>query len=381
MLWMYMLGTRSVSTLLFKDIAPVLSIHKWLGKYATPMIFLHPLLITYSKSEVWFYSVIPQIATKSERHILLGQIALFLLFMTWIVSAYLRERIGFRPWKYLHYFAYICVPFVLLHVPDLGSQEQSYPLVMLYYLAIVVTFITFSILRLRSLLNLDRKEYIITSHSQLTDIDRQLVVRPRTSLLHTPHMGQYVYIKLGYISEDHPFSVTSYEKSTGDITLTYRSAGMYTKELAKLTDGATVYMSGPFGTFTQELNDKQTPVVYIAGGIGVTPFVSRIIEEGAQREQWLFAANRTKETAVLSQDLKSALGDRHVSFYNHESDELGPNEERGYITAASIQKYIADPLRYHYYICGPTPMMAAVRKELASLGIPEDVIFSEKFGW
>ena len=381
MLWMYILGTRSVSTFVFKDIAPVLSIHKWLGKYATPMIFLHPLLITYSKSEMWFYSLIPQIATKSERHILLGQIALFLLFVTWVVSAYLREKIGFRPWKYLHYLAYVCVPFVLLHIPGLGSQEQGYPLVRLYYLAIVLTFLAFSILRLRSLLNLDRKDYVIISNDKLTDIDRQLIVRPRTSSLRTPHMGQYVYIKLGYISEDHPFSVTSCDTSTGDITLTYRAAGMYTKELAKLTSGGIVYMSGPFGTFTHKLNDTQTPVVYIAGGIGVTPFVSRILKENTQREQWLFAANRTKETAVFSQELTSILGDKHVSFYNHESGTLGPNEEQGYITAASIQKYITDPLQYHYYVCGPASMMAAVRKELASLGIPEEVVFSERFGW
>jgi predicted ferric reductase len=380
MLWMYMLGTRSVSTFIFKDIAPILSIHKWLGKYATPMIFAHPILITYSRGEAWFYSLIPQFATKSERHILLGQIAILLLLITWFVSAYLRERIGFRPWKYIHYLAYICVPFALLHIPDLGSQEQTFPLVKFYYFLLVLVFMIFSILRLRSLFNLDRKEYVISSNSQLTDIDRQLIVRPRASSLMPPRMGQYVYIKLGYISEDHPFSVTWYDKDTGSITLTYRSAGMYTKELAKLLEGAVVYMKGPFGTFTHEIG-AEIPVVYIAGGIGVTPFISRILNESNKREQWMFLANRTKATAVLSTTLKTVLHDRHIAFYNQEKNELGPNEEKGYINADGLRKYLTDPLKYHYYICGPVPMMVAVRKELASLGVQEDAIFTERFGW
>lgn len=382
MLWVYMLGTRSVSALIFKDIAPVLSIHKWLGKYAIPMIFFHPLLITYSRSEPWLYSLTPHIGTSSERHILLGQIAISLLAFTWFVSAYLREKIGFRPWKYLHYLAYLCVPFALLHIPNLGSQVLTHPFVKAYYLLLVIVFIGFTIVRLRSLLNLDRKQYVVSSQSELTDIDRQLVVRPVGAPVAPPRHGQYVYIKLGYISEDHPFSVTSYDADTHELTLTYRAAGMYTRELAKLSQGSVVYMSGPYGIFTEELtHDEDAPVVYIAGGIGITPFVSRIMAEASTREQWLFAANRNKTTTVLSSALKSLLKTRHVAVYSQEKGALDNGEERGHVTAALLTRHLQEPKRYRYYLCGPVPMMTAVRRELAELGINDTDIMSEKFGW
>lgn len=382
LLWMCILGTKTVTTLVFKDIAPVLEIHKWIGKYATPMILLHPILITISRGESWFYSILPNISSLTDRHILLGQISLALLFFTWFVSAYLREKIGFRPWKYLHYLAYICVPFALLHVPDLGSQEQASGFVKLYYLSLVVMFLIFSIMRVRSLLNLDRVRYVVQSQIALTDIDNQIILLPDTDSLKHPRSGQYVYIKLGYISEDHPFSVTHYDTHTGALTLTYRTDGMYTKELGKLVPGESVFMSGPFGTYTSELGTLDTtPVVYIAGGIGVTPFVSRILGESTIREQWLFLANRSREVAVLSRDLKIVLGTRQVNVYSSNIGDSTPNEEFGYIDADLLSRYLSSPHNYRFYLCGPPRMMTAVRAELRTMGIPDSQIYTEKFGW
>lgn len=384
LLWMYILGTKSVTSLVFTDIAPVLSIHKWLGKYGSMAIFLHPLLIAYSYGKSWLFAFTPGVDTVAERHILLGQIAFWVLLLTWLVSAFLRKHMAFRPWKYLHYLAYVCIPFALLHVPDLGSNEMKYLSVKAYLFALGLTFVAFSILRLRSLLNLDRTAYRVVQHTPITmandfllklaPMDRQRISPPRR--------GQYVYIKLGLISEDHPFSVTRYDAATGEITLAYRVAGMYTKELVKLTAGVPVYLSGPFGSFTSDLADTdETPVVYVAGGIGVTPFVDRIVNETTAREQWLFAANRTRASAVMVPQLRNYLGERCVSIYSAEQATLGPGEERGYISSEIIRKYLADPSMYRYYVCGPPSMVTAVREVLYDLDVPKSAILSEKFGW
>jgi predicted ferric reductase len=118
----------------FQDLAPVLKIHKWLGKYGLIAIFLHPILITISYGESWLYSFIPQLSTVAERHIMLGQIPFWLLLIVWLTSAIVRDRIAFRPWRYIHWLAYICVTFALLHVPDLGSQESTVTAVKAIYL-------------------------------------------------------------------------------------------------------------------------------------------------------------------------------------------------------------------------------------------------------
>lgn len=86
---MYILGAKSVMGLIFSDLAPVLSIHKWLGKYGVLAVFVHPLLVTFSFGESLLYSFIPHIGTLYERHVTLGRISFWLLLLTWFVSALL----------------------------------------------------------------------------------------------------------------------------------------------------------------------------------------------------------------------------------------------------------------------------------------------------
>lgn len=381
LLWMYILGAKSLFGMFFTDLAPVLKIHKWIGKYGTLAVFVHPILITISYGASWLYSFIPAISTWAERHILLGQIAFWLLLFIWVVSALVRDQISWRAWRYLHALAYICVPFVLLHIPDLGSQQRAYPLVNAYLMMLVATFVLVSVVRIASLINLDRTKYRIGRHVKLTSIDYMMQLEPVGSRRLSPKLGQYIYIKLGFMSEDHPFSLTQYDARTGVLTVTYRPSGMYTRELAKLPVGEAVLLSGPYGTFTRDIDTSNDPVVYLSGGIGVTPFVGRILRDASTREQWLFAANRSRELAVLYQPLKDALGERAVAIYNNETTELAAGEESGYLTVDILKKYLGNLDRYHFYLCGPPAMMAAMRPMLASAGIAPNRIFSEEFGW
>lgn len=205
---------------------------------------------------------------------------------------------------------------------------------------------------------------------------------PTSDQMIRPRRGQYVYLKLGFLSEDHPLSVTQFDEETGEITLTYRLAGMYPGELAKLTTEQTVLLSGPYGSFTSDLaTDDRSTVVYITGGIGITPFVDRVMRESETREQWLFAANRTKPLAVLYEPLRKRLGSRAVAVYSRDQSEMGQNEEVGYITYDLLTKYLNDPARYRYYICGPARMITSMTAMLTSNGIAQDAVHSEEFAW
>lgn len=381
LIWMLIIGAKGVMGHIFSDLAPVLSIHKWLGKYGTLAIFTHPLLVTIGYGESLLFSFTPLIDTWPQRHILLGQIAFWVLLLTWILSALVRNILSWRTWKYLHYLAYICVPFVLLHVPELGSQQRSNPFVNAYYMMLVATYAIVMLVRLTSLFNLDRTRYRITRHVKLTPLDYMIQLEPVGIRRLTPRFGQYVYVKLGFISEDHPFSVTQYDDVTGSITVTYRISGMYTKELSGAAVGKTVLLSGPYGTFMQETHDDTTPVVYIAGGIGVTPFVGRILHESDKREQWLFSANRSREVAVLYGPLKKTLSNRAIAIYSTQGGLPVANEERGYITENVLRKYLSEPQAYRYYICGPPVMMDTVRDLLLAMDIKPNQIQSEIFGW
>lgn len=382
LLWMYILGAKSIMGLVFRDPAPVLSIHKWIGKYGVLAIFLHPLLMVLHFGESFLYPFLPDISTYYERHVTLGRIAFWTLLFTWIVSAILRDRIAFRPWKYLHYIACLCVPFALLHVPGVGSHYMSSTAVKTYFFTLVVVYAVVTVLRLRGFLNLDKYAYTVTGQTKLSDTDYVLNLTPLTKTFIHPKRGQFVYLKLGYISEDHPFSILRYDEKTGSLAVGYRASGIYTSIMSRLKVSDTVFVGGPYGTFMADYESDDRPTVFLAGGIGITPFVDQIIQHAGKREQWLFAANRSRETAVLITEFKPYLKTRLINVYSREAGPLRPNEELGYITAKLLQKYLGKDLKsYCFYLCGPPPMMDAMKKLLREANLPESQFKSETFGW
>lgn len=381
LLWMYILGAKSIMGIVFKDLAPVLSIHKWLGKYAVLGIFAHPLLVTFSFGESLFYSFIPHIGTLYERHVTLGRISFWLLLLTWFVSALLRDRITFRPWKYLHYLAYICAPFALLHIPNVGSNYMASQTVRVYFFLLLVVFAIVTFVRLRGILNLDKSAYTVVKQLKVSDTDYTLYLKPKNLDYVSPKRGQYIYLKLGYISEDHPFSVLQYDNETHMLTVGYRVFGDYTNIMTKLTPGETVYVGGPYGAFMSDYSADTRPAVFLAGGIGITPFVDQIIQNHTEKEQWLFAANRARATTVFVPQLAPYLGNKLVRVYSQEPSALQPGEESGHITSELLQKYLGDMHGYSFYLCGPSAMMKAMKTMLLEHGIPSNQIHSEKFGW
>lgn len=382
LLWSYMLGAKSISGLVFRDIAPVLSIHKWLGKWGTIAIFLHPLLIMYSYGESLLYTVIPDATTRFESHVTLGRLSFIIVLIIWATSALLRSRIKFRPWRYIHLLGYIALPFAFLHVPDVGSQFMSVQTIKIYYFGLVVIFAVFTLLRIRGLLALDKTSYRIVAHRQLTSGERPawlLQLRPVDEHI-APAKGQYIYIKDGLISEDHPFSVLDYNSDSGDILVTYRAIGRFTQELTKRTVGSTLLLGGPFGSFTHEIEEENKPVVFVAGGIGIAPML-RHLQEKPAREQWLFYANQTKDTAVIIPELRRIIGNRLVTIFSRQTQDLEPLDEQGHLSGELFLRYLEQPSNYRYYLCGSDKMMQDIAAELASIGVSKDAIRREAFTW
>ncbi len=385
LLWMYVLGAKSVTRLFFKDLAPVLGVHKDLGKYGSIAFLLHPVFAVYGfftpSLKSLTYIFLPNTSSLIYRHIALGQIAFYCIAVIWVTSIFFRKRLGFRAWKYIHYFAYFSLPFAILHVPDLGPQFMASRMVKLYFLAIAGSFVVASLFRLSGWLNLDRKRYIIVNHSKITDHDFMIVLQPTTDEWLAPEAGQYVYVKQGIISEDHPFSVTYYDEESGELTIIYRYTGTFTRYLTGLAQGEEVSIMGPFGAFTQDIpEDGQQPVVYLAGGVGVTPFVQRLIDNRRDQSQLLFMANRTHSTAPLVRTLKKALGDRLVAIYSRDMP-AGAGEESGRISEALLRKYIAAPRSSVYYICGSEPFVEECKRILGRMNIAPERIRQEEFSW
>ena len=118
--------------------------------------------------------------------------------------------------------------------------------------------------------------------------------------------------------------------------------------------------------------------IFIAGGAGVTPFISifkQLEKENKVGNNKLLFANKTKADIILEDKFRELLGD---NFINILSDEKIATYEFGFISAELIRKH-TNELAPYIYLCGPEPMMQAVEKQLAQLGISEDFIVREGF--
>lgn len=118
--------------------------------------------------------------------------------------------------------------------------------------------------------------------------------------------------------------------------------------------------------------------VFIAGGAGITPFLSilrNLKKSNSIGNNKLLFANKTKADIIQKEVFENMLG---KNFINILSDEKLEGYEHGFISAEIIKKHSAPNLKY-YYLCGPPPMMTAVEKHLATLGIAKEFIVREAF--
>jgi ferredoxin-NADP reductase len=151
--------------------------------------------------------------------------------------------------------------------------------------------------------------------------------------------------------------------------------------------GSLLQVRAPLGHF--HIDRSLEPVVLIAGGIGITPMLSMLtwsLTQQADREVWLFYGVRNRHelmAPVTLQTLASAHPNFHLQICFSDpltSDELGRDfQHHGRVNVALLRRLL--PLKpYHFYICGPTPMLESLVPALEDWGVRDSHIHFEAFG-
>lgn len=146
-----------------------------------------------------------------------------------------------------------------------------------------------------------------------------------------------------------------------------------TKEMLNLKQGDELVLHDVFGT----INYKGEGV-FIAGGAGITPFISILRDLKAKNsigKNMLVFSNKTKADIILEKEFKELLSD---SFINILSEEKIEGYHHGIITKDFLQNILIN-LNQHFYICGPPPMIEAVENQLIDLGVDKSLIVKELF--
>jgi ferredoxin-NADP reductase len=151
----------------------------------------------------------------------------------------------------------------------------------------------------------------------------------------------------------------------------YPSHKGVTSEMDKLKPGDEIIIRDVWGAIAYKGKG-----VFIAGGAGVTPFISifrDLQEKNEVAGNTLIFANKTKADIILEQEFQKLLG---RDFINILSDEVIDGYSHGMLSEDFLKANISDFNR-KFYVCGPPPMMTAVKSQLANLGVGKNSIVVE----
>ena len=198
--------------------------------------------------------------------------------------------------------------------------------------------------------------------------------------------GQYVDIAVPGTEETRSFSMANTNSRDGRLEFVIKvyPDGLFSHFLdTTLQVGDRLQLSGPYGVFT--LREGDDDLVFIGGGAGMAPILSLLrsmAERGLTRKATYYYGARSRRDLCFEDELL-ALEDTLPGFrYIPALSEVAPDEdwdgETGLIT--DVVKRHADGLaRVHAYVCGPPPMVEAALPLLATLGVPEQRIYYDKF--
>ena len=202
--------------------------------------------------------------------------------------------------------------------------------------------------------------------------------------------GQYLSLKLDLDGSkvSRPYSISSGPKDAleGRIAVSVRAnPGGFAADriLSGLKVGDAVTASAPEGNFYyDELRDAKS-VLALAGGSGITPFLSmaRAIRDGIEDfSLTILFGSRMRETVLFADEFEEITAAcPKVKVVHILSDEKTEGYEHGFITAELIRKYAPEG-EYSIFLCGPEAMYRFVMPEIEKLGLPRRLVRREMLG-
>ena len=210
--------------------------------------------------------------------------------------------------------------------------------------------------------------------------------------------GQYISIKLEIEGEKfthiRQYSLSDapgkdyYRISVKREAGTVNPDGMVSNYLHNgVKEGDILKVSAPAGDFVLDTN-KNTPVVLLSGGVGLTPMLSMfktVVEVQPERKVTFIHAAANGNVHALREEVETLTSLENVNsffFYDSPTEDDRKNntfDVEGYVTQEWLVKNIPT-VEADFYFCGPTPFMKSINSSLKNLGVTEDRINFEFFG-
>lgn len=358
MAWTFVLAVRiPLLEPWFGGLDRMYRVHRWLAAFAVGAMFLHTQTIDEPRGGV--AGAGRGLAGVAEE---LAGVAELLLYALVLVSVV--RLVPTRYWRWTHKFLGVPYAFACFHF---ATAEKTFAVTSAWGWWFNVWMIIGTVAWLVRVVGRDMVRTGVSYRVRAVergDAALHVVLEPTAQPLRF-RAGQFAFVKVHApgLPEPHPFTIAS-APSEPVLRFYIRELGDWTAHLPEqLVAGTEVTVEGPYGRFRPfPRRPEEGVVVWVAGGVGITPFLAAIAELRAGASPppgdppHLVYSVRSRHEAVALAELEQAHAAGLIRLHLHESSVLGR------VSAATVLGYVGSVRMRgaHLAVCGPAPLVAAI---------------------
>jgi predicted ferric reductase len=358
--------------------------HRKLGPWSLYLIGAHVLLILVGfagQDSIPLYKELWQFLTLYDW--MWFALAGFLLMVLAGVTSYkkARAKMSYETWWMVHVLTYAAVAASFMHQIANGSMFVGHPLNRAYWIGLYVAMAAaiiywrFWVPLFRSLkVNLKVQKIVIEGPGVVS-----VIMKGRNLEQLAAQGGQFFgwrFLARGHALMSHPYSLSA-APTKNHVRITVKDLGDHSRSLAMLKPGTRVFVEGPYGAFTAG-RSTMPQVVLVGGGVGITPIRALMDEfNGGAQIDVIFRASR-EEDLVLKAEMDYLANNSDGSMRIH---YLVGSRTNHPMDAHSLKALVPQFADSDIYICGPEPLVSAVRKAAEDLGVPKNRFHDEAFAF
>jgi predicted ferric reductase len=364
----------------------VMRYHKAMSLLAVALLVTHPLLLAAGGAGFGLLT-----SPEAPWFIWFGRTALILLLLQVALSAFREQiRLGFEQWRLLHNQAALIFGFAAVHARVTGGDFGAAGMRVVWLALVAIAVVAYGYHKFARPAALARHAYRVGEVKRETHNVWSIAMEPPAGKQRFPFRpGQFHFLHLrrgrDLPAEEHHFTISS-APTAGPLTSTIKQSGDFTRTIGATRPGDRVAVRGPFGRFSHTLRPEAKDIVFIAGGIGITPIMSMLRhmrDTAADIDVLLIYGSRTEDDIVFRQELDEiAAGQRpRLTVVHLLSEPRGNwNGETGLVDRDNVARLAGEGYAAKmYYVCGPPGMMRKVFAALREVGVPPDRIEYERF--
>ena len=358
--------------------------HRKLGPWSLYLIGFHVLLITVGYAGQFQEKILGEfINILTTFNWMWAALAGFLFMITAGVTSYkkARAKLSYEAWWTIHVSTYLAIALSFMHQILNGPMFISHPLnkafwIFLYSaMVFCIVYWRIALPTYRSFRHGLKVEKIVIEGPNMVSV----IMRGRDLDKLGAQGGQFFgwrFIAKGHALASHPYSLSA-APTAHYLRITVKDLGDHSRSLADLKPGTRVFMEGPYGAFTAGRASRKH-VVLIGGGVGITP-IRALMEEfraGVQLDV-IFRASKV-EDLVLREEMDYLAAKSEGSIRIH---YLVGSRKNHPMDAKSLKELVPRFADSDIYICGPAPLVEAVRVAAKELGVPKNRFHDEAFAF